>query len=190
VSDRESIGKAWRLREYPFPTEADPVCLVAEFYEDATGWVARGVIDPSGGAGDVKASARSAAAPGWLLCDGTAVARSKYPALFDAIGTTFGAGDGSTTFNLPDLRGEFIRGLDAGRGVDAARVLGSAQAEMIGPHVHPMFDQSGSGGTNGSGSRYVAVTIFSNATGAKGTDANAGTENRPRNVALNYFIKT
>jgi hypothetical protein len=51
VSDRESIGKAWRLREYPFPTEADPVCLVAEFYEDATGWTPKFAIDPESAQG-------------------------------------------------------------------------------------------------------------------------------------------
>jgi hypothetical protein len=49
--DRESIGKAWRLREYPFPTEADPVCLVAEFYEDSTGWTPKFAIDPESAQG-------------------------------------------------------------------------------------------------------------------------------------------
>jgi hypothetical protein len=51
VSDRESIGKAWRLREYPFPTEADPVCLVAEFYDDSTGWTPKFAIDPESAQG-------------------------------------------------------------------------------------------------------------------------------------------
>jgi prepilin-type N-terminal cleavage/methylation domain-containing protein len=68
---------------------------------------------------------------GWLLCDGHAVLRTTYPALFSAIGTTYGAGDGSTTFNLPDLRGEFIRGFDNGRGVDSGRTLGSWQKGTI-----------------------------------------------------------
>lgn len=63
----------------------------------------------------------------WLRCNGAAVSRTSYAALFAAIGTAFGVGDGSSTFNLPDLRGEFLRGLDDGRGVDSGRVLGSWQ---------------------------------------------------------------
>ena len=78
-------------------------------------------------AGMVMHFAGSAAPDGWLACDGSPVARADYADLFSAIGTVYGAGDGSTTFNLPDLRGEFLRGLDSGRGVDANRTLGSAQ---------------------------------------------------------------
>lgn len=62
--------------------------------------------------------ARSTAPNGWLKCNGTAWSRTTYKALFDAIGTTFGEGDGSTTFEVPDLRAEFIRGWDDGRGID------------------------------------------------------------------------
>lgn len=68
---------------------------------------------------------------GWLKCNGAAVSRSTYSALFAAIGTTFGAGNGSTTFNLPDLRGEFIRGFDDGRNVDGGRGLGAFQGDAI-----------------------------------------------------------
>ena len=64
---------------------------------------------------------------GFLKCDGRPVSRTNYSALFAVTGTTYGVGDGSTTFNLPDLRGEFIRGWDDGRGVDASRAFGSAQ---------------------------------------------------------------
>ncbi|WP_287956581.1 phage tail protein, partial [Snodgrassella sp.] len=53
---------------------------------------------------------------GWLKANGAAVSRTTYANLFAAIGTKFGAGDGKTTFNLPDLRGEFIRAYDDGRG--------------------------------------------------------------------------
>jgi phage-related tail fiber protein len=64
---------------------------------------------------------------GWLKANGAAVSRTTYAALFAIIGTTFGSGDGSTTFTLPDLRGIFARGWDDGRGVDADRVFGSDQ---------------------------------------------------------------
>ena len=75
--------------------------------------------------------AGASAPTGWLACNGAAVSRVAYANLFAAIGATYGAGDGSTTFNLPDLRGEFLRGHDAGRGVDAGRVLGSSQVGSL-----------------------------------------------------------
>ncbi len=64
---------------------------------------------------------------GWLECDGSAVSRTTYANLFAVIGTTYGAGNGSTTFNLPDLRGEFVRGWDHGRGADSGREFGGSQ---------------------------------------------------------------
>lgn len=63
---------------------------------------------------------------GWLNCDGTEIARGTYPDLYDAIGTTWGAGNGTTTFNLPDLRGRFPLGVDGG----ANRI--SASPDLIG----------------------------------------------------------
>ena len=80
-------------------------------------------------------SGRTAPA-GWLKANGAAVSRTAYAALFAAIGTTYGAGDGRSTFNLPDLRGEFIRGWDDGRGVDTPRPMGSAQAHALQSHQH------------------------------------------------------
>jgi microcystin-dependent protein len=68
--------------------------------------------------GTVAFFARSSAPTGWLKCNGAAISRTDYADLFDSIGTTYGTGDGSTTFNLPDLRGEFVRCWDDGRGVD------------------------------------------------------------------------
>lgn len=65
---------------------------------------------------------------GWIHCNGAELSRSLYSNLFSVIGVNFGNGNGTTTFNLPDLRGEFIRGLDSGRGVDVSRPLGSSQS--------------------------------------------------------------
>jgi len=64
---------------------------------------------------------------GWLECNGAEISRTTYENLFNKIGEIYGIGDGSTTFNIPDLRGEFIRGFDSGRGIDASRSLGSNQ---------------------------------------------------------------
>jgi microcystin-dependent protein len=91
--------------------------------------------------GTVTAFAGAAAPSGWILCDGglygrTALDPSPQTALFGVIGTTYGSGDGLTTFNAPDLRGMFVRGLDAGRGVDPLRSLGSQQAFAMQAHNH------------------------------------------------------
>lgn len=64
----------------------------------------------------------------WLLCDGTAVSRETYAALFAVIGTTFGVGDGSTTFNLPDGRGRAMGGVGLGSGL-SARTMGQSVGE-------------------------------------------------------------
>jgi phage-related tail fiber protein len=81
----------------------------------------------------------STAPSGWLKADGTAIARTTYADLFAAVGTTFGVGDGTTTFNVPDLRGEFMRAWDDGRGIDSGRVFGSAQGDAVQDHTHDLF---------------------------------------------------
>jgi microcystin-dependent protein len=65
---------------------------------------------------------------GFLLCDGTAVSRTTYADLYSAIGVAFGYGNNSTTFNLPDLRGRFLRGVDGSAGVDPDKASRSAMA--------------------------------------------------------------
>jgi microcystin-dependent protein len=149
-------------------------------------------------AGIVQYTAAAAAPAGWLICDGSLASRATYAALFAAIGTTYGAGDGVTTFRLPDLRGEFIRGLDGGRGVDVDRTLGSFQADSFKAHTHTIglrtedFDSSGNSSVDenwpaadsgkGSDPTIVQSTQVAGVTG--------GTETRPRNVALTPIIKT
>lgn len=77
--------------------------------------------------GDIKASLQTANHGNWLLCDGSAVSRTTYADLFALIGDGFGAGDGSTTFNLPDYRGKFLRGL----GGDSEADVYTTQAEGL-----------------------------------------------------------
>ncbi len=76
----------------------------------------------------------------WIKANGAAISRTAYAALFAAIGTSFGAGDGSTTFNVPDLRGEFIRGWDDGRTLDSGRTIGTVQASANLSHNHGAGD--------------------------------------------------
>jgi microcystin-dependent protein len=73
---------------------------------------------------------------GWLKANGAAVSRTTYARLFGVIGTGYGGGDGSTTFNLPDMRGLFPRALDDGRGIDPGRVLGIFQSSANIFHTH------------------------------------------------------
>lgn len=139
----------------------------------------------------VQAFARGTAPAGWLACDGSTVSRATYAALFAAIGTTFNTGgEAGTVFRLPDLRGEFVRGWDAGRGVDAARVLGTAQGHALGAHTHGI-DAAIASYDNASN---TAVVLESSGSGASDTAdrvtrSAGGTETRPRNVAMLYCIK-
>lgn len=73
---------------------------------------------------------------GYLLANGSTVSRTTYSLLFAAIGTTYGTGDGSTTFTLPDFRGVFLRGLDNSRGLDPSRALGTYQGSQNLSHTH------------------------------------------------------
>ncbi|MFH1805359.1 MAG: phage tail protein [Pseudomonadota bacterium] len=138
--------------------------------------------------GSVSAFAMPVPPEGWLVCDGSAVSRTDYADLFAAIGTVWGVGDEVTTFNLPDLRGEFIRGFDAGRGVDVDRVFGSGQADEFKSHNHSqnMGTLSGSGFT-------IYQPVNGWAYGSGGSSLNTasvgGTETRPRNIAMTYAIK-
>lgn len=134
-------------------------------------------------AGDVKFHAANAIPYGWLKANGATVSRTAYPALFAAIGETYGAGDGSTTFALPDLRGEFVRGFDDARGVDSGRVFGSVQAGSVEAHSH-IYKSSVTAASGADASE-------PNAAGgtAQNTENAGGTETRPRNVAILACIK-
>jgi len=146
--------------------------------------------------GMVSAFASSSAPTGWLLANGAVVSRVTYARLFSRIGTVFGSGDGSTTFTLPDMRGEFIRGLDINRGVDAGRVLGSWQkgSVIVGDDGTGIISVASSNVSNkatlgldaGGPETYQISTV----------DGESSLKNkeffgyaRPRNIALLYCIK-
>ena len=134
--------------------------------------------------GSVIFTAASAAPSGWLIANGDAVSRTTYAALFALIGTTYGSGDGSTTFNLPDLRGAFARGLDLGRGLDPGRVLGSYQADAFASHTHLINTT----GNDVSGPLIADASAGTPQSGA--TEATGGAETRPKNLALTPIIKS
>jgi phage-related tail fiber protein len=151
--------------------------------------------------GSVFHFAMSAAPVGFLECNGGSVSRTTYAGLFAAIGTTFGTGDGSTTFTLPDLRDDFIRGSSG-----TTRPVGARESSTIESHKHlvPFGENRGVGGfpfgqTSGSkpgsgSSDSDNYWMFTN----DGTDYSGevinrsgliGNETRPRNVALLVCIK-
>jgi hypothetical protein len=100
---------------------------LAEYIAEALGGGGGGALGRRLPIGSVFYHAASTPPDHSLVCNGAAISRSLYADLFVVIGATYGSGNGSTTFNLPDLRAEFIRGVDMGRGIDAGRAFGSNQ---------------------------------------------------------------
>lgn len=91
--------------------------------------------------GTIAAFAMQNLPKGWLECDGRAISRTTYSSLLNAIGLTWGIGDGVNTFNIPDLRGMFLRGFDAGRGIDRNRAFADTQQAAF--KVHRVEGQTG-----------------------------------------------
>lgn len=157
-------------------------------------------LDPGVAPGTILAFGGTTPPGGYLECDGATLSRTTYSTLFSAIGTAFGAGDGSTTFNLPDLRGEFVRGWDHGRGVDAGRALGSAQTDALQNITGSATEIVMSGSSTVSGAFSVKQTLSGGVSGGSSLTrktltldassvARTADETRPRNVALMYIIK-
>ncbi len=123
----------------------------------------------------------------WLVCDGTPVSRTTYSGLFSILGTLYGAGDGTTTFNIPDYRGSFLRGFDAGAGLDPARALATYQADEFASHTHT-FPGDTTGGFNTPINSIVAGDRGATATGTV-INSTGGTETRPKNWSVQFIIR-
>jgi microcystin-dependent protein len=154
--------------------------------------------------GVVVATARSTAPTGWLLCDGSAISRTTFAVLFAAIGTTYGAGDGSTTFNLPDMRGRVPVGVDGAAGrLSANDGLGQssgAQTHLLTIAEMPAHDHPNVGG--GAGPYIRNTTTTEGLTGTSPTTladevstvetqgGGAAHNNMPPYQVVHYVIKT
>lgn len=153
---------------------------------------------------------------GWMLCDGSAISRSTYANLYNVIGVAWGTGDGSTTFNLPDMRGMFLRGVagtdtigdpDAGtrlanaNGGNSGNNVGSYQGDAI-RNITGTFKSFDRDSPQFSGAFYNTLNDWSASVAGgnsdtwgnrTGFDASlvvpVGSDNRPKNVAVNYIIK-
>jgi len=155
--------------------------------------------------------AGTSAPSGWLLCYGQAVSRTTYADLFTAISTTYGSGDGSTTFNLPDLRGRVIAGQDDMGGSSANRLTdqsgglnGDTLGDTGGSETHTLttaempahtHDVSGTVSSVSTGGAASGAQTFVNAVNTTtGTSTSTGGDGAHNNVQptiiLNYIIKT
>ncbi len=151
--------------------------------------------------GDIKASLQAENHDHWLLCNGQEVKRTEYSALFELIGTRFGAGDGINTFNVPDYRGKFLRGL----GGDSAEDIYTTQSEGL-PEISGSFYLTGASGSHGtfSGAFYEEKSSNGYAHGSAGDTTNpivgfrasrsseiygSSRHVTPINQSVNYFIK-
>lgn len=162
-------------------------------------------------AGVISAYAGTSAPTGWLLCDGSAVSRTTYATLFGVIGITHGQGDGATTFNVPDYRGRFVRGVDSGQGRDpdaGSRTamntggntgdnVGSIQADATarpntafttddpGDHTHTITTTDGNFGGGTHAKRALDLDLSTDTTSASGAHTHSitgGGDNETRPV--------
>jgi microcystin-dependent protein len=161
-------------------------------------------------AGLIMPFANTSAPTGFLSCDGSAVSRSTYATLFTAIGTVWGTGDGSSTFNVPDLRGAFLRGTGShgtsnmAKGTDfAGASVGNFENDQSQDHRHLITTDAdvGMGSNNiGANSSYRQVEMLNNdfsewivtanpsVNNSQGTPR-TGDETRPFNASILYCIK-
>ena len=125
---------------------------------------------------------------GWLICNGAAISRTTYKALFNVIGTTYGAGDGSTTFNLPDFQGKFLRGYGSYDSNRRSGNIAQVQEDTIQNHRHRFaaygVKDGGGPGRSGSGYNWDAWTSWLSEDGFR-----QSAETRPINMAVIYCIK-
>ena len=166
-------------------------------------------------AGAVMPFAMATAPTGWFSCDGALLSRTTYALLFAAIGTTYGVGDGSTTFAIPDLRGYFVRGSGTNSDTVASGEFGAKQTASLLNHTHSGTTNTVSVDHSHSYTRYNSIInnlstggnvdgIWQNqstqATGGVSADhvhgfttgnpsGGGGSETRPANIALLYCIK-
>lgn len=155
--------------------------------------------------------AGATAPSGWLLCYGQAISRTTYADLFAALGTTYGVGDGSTTFNLPDLRGRTIAGQDDMGGASANRLTnqtggldgdtlgatGGAETHTLTTDQMPSHAHSGVLTGSSTGDRYQTTTsssaprpITSTSSGSTGSTGGGQAHNNVQpTIILNYIIK-
>ncbi len=166
-------------------------------------------------AGTILSFAGATSPTGYLVCDGSAVSRTTYATLYAVIGNAWGSGDGTTTFNLPDLRGRFLRGVDGSAGNDpdkttrtainaggnTGNLVGSIQTDFYKNHSHLLNVSNSNNGFSPSTSNFIgwgATTnegggniwsSSSNTSNSSSIQNSGGNETRPKNANVNFIIK-
>lgn len=137
--------------------------------------------------GAVVAFPKTAVPPGFLEIDGSVKSIATYPDLFAYLGTAFNTGgEGAGNFRLPESRGEFLRGWDHGRGVDAGRAIGSYQTDDLKAHTHKYGNtHNATYGLSSTGVIGLNPSMSIN----YDTSSVGGTETRPRNLSVMWCIK-
>ena len=160
-------------------------------------------VDTGSPAGIIAPFAGTSAPTGWLSCNGAAVSRTTYATLYAAIGTTWGVGDGSTTFNVPDLRGMFLRGTGTNGtyGTAIGQAVGTYAVDTYLNHTHtdsghthtytmPDPPSADGGGVGFGASRGSSTQSTGTGTANIQTSTTGGTETKPKNYGVLYIIKT
>ncbi|MBC7420182.1 MAG: tail fiber protein [Bdellovibrio sp.] len=150
--------------------------------------------------GNILPTALATCATGYIAANGAAVSRATYAALLTAMGKMYGVGNGSTTFNLPDYRGYFLRGWDNSAGIDpdagtrtnrgdgtTGNNVGTKQGDAFGSPTH----SQGAGTQIYGGPSMIAMAGDGTAGGTVGgtTYASGGNETRPKNINVLYCVK-
>ena len=183
-----------------------PLAPTAAVNTNTTQIATTAFVQAAGLVGEIKMWGTASAPTGYLLCDGSAVSRTTYAALFGVVGTTFGVGDGSTTFTLPDYRGKTPIGVSGsyalastGGSADAVVVSHAHSASVSDPghnHSYLYFDSTGGGyglingpnnyqAPNTTGTAFTGISVAVGVAGVSGTGANM----QPY-LAINFIIKT
>jgi microcystin-dependent protein len=165
-----------------------------------------GLIGPAGPVGSIVMWPTENVPDGYLVCDGSTVSRLLYADLFSVIGEMYGSGDGSTTFNLPDMRGMFIRGWNEtrrdefadpeselrlkpkknGATIPEGNHVGTIQSDTFKRHSHHSDSQGNCSITSGGSMRYPWSQSYG---GIWETDYEGGIETRPKNISMMFIIK-
>lgn len=160
-----------------------------------------GNIDITGSSpiGSITMFAGSTAPSGYLICDGSAISRTTYSDLFTVLGTNYGTGDGSTTFNLPNLKGRTVVGLDSNdTAFDTLGETGGEKTHTLTVQEMPSHSHSSSGGNfattdvssiSAYGSGNATLYTLSRATNTNTTGEGQAHNNMPPYIVLNYIIK-